>query len=106
MKKKNLTIEETFALAVQNHKENNLQVAENLYKKILKTNPNYAGVYYNLGITYKELEDYQKAINCYKNSIQIEQSFYLNKNGKEITNPINKFFNNFCTTSGLFVLKK
>ena len=39
--KKNLTIEETFALAVQNHNKNNLQVAENLYKKILKTNPNH-----------------------------------------------------------------
>jgi len=34
--KKNLTIEETFSLAVQNHNKNNLQVAENLYKKILK----------------------------------------------------------------------
>jgi hypothetical protein len=28
--KKNLTTEENFALAVQNHKKNNLQVAENL----------------------------------------------------------------------------
>ena len=35
--KKNLT----FALAVQNHKENNLQVAENLYKEVLKTNFNH-----------------------------------------------------------------
>ena len=60
--KKNLTIEETFALAVQNHRKNNLKVAQNLYKKILKTNPNYAGVHYNLGITYKELGEYQKAL--------------------------------------------
>jgi len=36
--KKNLTTKETFALAVQNHQKNNLEVAENLYKKILKTN--------------------------------------------------------------------
>ena len=34
------------------------------------------------------------------------QNFYLNKNGKEIKNPFNKFFNNFFSTSGLFVLKK
>ena len=41
--KKNLT----FALAVQNHKENNLQVAENLYKEVLKTNPNhFKSIYY------------------------------------------------------------
>jgi len=50
------------------------------------------------------IKDFKKL--CNKNSIQIEQSFYLNKNGKEITNPINKLFNNFCSTSGLFVLKK
>ena len=37
--KKNLNIEKTFALAVQNHKKNNLKVAENLYKEILITNP-------------------------------------------------------------------
>ena len=34
MDKKNLTIKETFALAVQNHQKNTLKVAENLYKKI------------------------------------------------------------------------
>ena len=34
--KKNLTTKETFELAVQNHQKNNLQVAHNLYKEILK----------------------------------------------------------------------
>ena len=36
--KKNLTTEETLALAVQNHQKNNLQVAEKLYKKVLNIN--------------------------------------------------------------------
>ena len=36
--KKNLTTEETFALAVQNQQKNNLQVAENLYKETLGIN--------------------------------------------------------------------
>ena len=40
MNKKNLTTKETFDLAVQNHKKNNLQAAKKLYKEILKTNPN------------------------------------------------------------------
>ena len=40
MNKKNLTTKETFDLAVQNHKKNNLQAAEKLYKEILKKNPN------------------------------------------------------------------
>ena len=38
--KKSLTTEETFALAYQNHKKNNLQVAENLYKETLKNSQN------------------------------------------------------------------
>ena len=31
-----MTIKKTFDLAVQNHKKNNFQVAENLYKEVLK----------------------------------------------------------------------
>ena len=50
------------------------------------------------------IKDFKKL--CNKNSINIEQNFYLNKNGKKITNPIKKIFNNFFSTSGLFVLKK
>ena len=40
MDKKNLSTKETFTLAFQNHQKNNLEVAENLYKEILKKNPN------------------------------------------------------------------
>jgi len=69
--KKNLTTEETFALAVQNHKKNNLQVAENLYNETLKTNPNYAGAHNNLGIVLNELGEYQKAMSSYEKAIQI-----------------------------------
>ena len=70
--KKNLTTEETFALAVQNHQKNNLQVAENLYKEILKANPNYAMAHSNLGNVLLELGKYQKAIICYQKAIQIQ----------------------------------
>ena len=34
--KRNLTIEEAFASAIQNHRKNKFEVAENLYKEILK----------------------------------------------------------------------
>tara|TARA_B100000749_G_scaffold122881_1_gene94062 strand:- start:678 stop:1277 length:600 start_codon:yes stop_codon:yes gene_type:complete len=50
------------------------------------------------------IKDFKKL--CNKNSIIIEQNFFLNKNGKKITNPIKKLFNNFFSISGLFVLKK
>ncbi len=75
MKKKNLTTEEAFALAVQNHKKNNLQVAGNLYKETLKTNPNYAGAHNNLGIVLNELGEYQKAISSYVKAIQIQPNY-------------------------------
>ena len=35
--KKNIATKETFALAVQNHQKNNLEVAEKLYKEILNS---------------------------------------------------------------------
>ena len=49
MVQKNFTINETFTLAWNNHKKNNLEVAEKLYKKILKTNPNHFQSIYLLG---------------------------------------------------------
>ena len=41
MNNNNLKIKETFASALQHHKKNNFKVAENLYKEILKTNPDH-----------------------------------------------------------------
>ena len=32
-------------------------------------------MYYNLGITFKELEEYQKAIGCYEKAIQIDPNY-------------------------------
>ena len=73
--KKNLTIKETFALAVQNHQKNNLRVAENLYKEILKINPNHASAHNNLGIVFKALEEHQKAKSCYEKAMQIKPNY-------------------------------
>ncbi len=50
------------------------------------------------------IKDFKKL--CNKNSINIEQNFYLNKKGKKIIYSIKKIFNNFFSTSGLFVIKK
>ena len=75
MDKKNLTTKKTFNLAVQNHKRNNLQVAKNLYKEILKTNPNFAGVHNNLGNVLKDLGEHQKAISCYEKATQIQPDY-------------------------------
>ena len=48
-KNKNLTIDETFNLALQNHQKNNLKVAENLYEEILKVKPSHLESIFFLG---------------------------------------------------------
>ena len=73
--KKNLTAEETFALAVQNQQSNNLKVAENLYKEILKTNPDHVSSHSNLGIIFKQLGENRKAINYFQKTIQINPNY-------------------------------
>ena len=73
-KTENLTIKETFALAVQNHQKNNLKVAENLYKKILKTDPNHAFTHNNLGLVFQAFGEFQKARSCYEKAIQLNSN--------------------------------
>ena len=77
MNEKNLNIKETFALALQNHQKNNFQVAEDLYKKIIKIDPNHADSHNNLGFLFKELGKNKEALTCYKNAILANPNFTL-----------------------------
>ena len=49
MQNKNLSVEESLTLAIQNHKKSNFEIAQNLYEKILKTNPDHFKVIFLLG---------------------------------------------------------
>ena len=69
---KNLTQAQTFDLAVQNHQNNKLNVAQDLYNQVLKINPNYFDAHYNLGIIFKELGELEKAKDCYEKAIEID----------------------------------
>ena len=64
----NLTIKETFALAVQHHQKNNLQVAEKLYREILKTNPNHANTRNNHGSVLKRIRRISKSNKLFSKS--------------------------------------
>ncbi|SVE13720.1 uncharacterized protein METZ01_LOCUS466574, partial [marine metagenome] len=75
MDKKNLTTKETFDLAVQNQKKNNFQVAENLYKKVLKINPNHFGSVFLLGSLYAQSNNFDKAKQLLQKAIQINPNF-------------------------------
>ena len=73
--KQNLTIQEAFDLAIQNQQKNNLKVAENLYKGILKINPEHVGVYNNLGNIFLANKKFQDAVNCFEKAIQIDPNY-------------------------------
>ena len=60
MNKKNLSIEETFTLAVQNHKKNNFEIAQDLYEKILKISPDHFKVIFLLGTLSAQIKNFDK----------------------------------------------
>ena len=43
-------ISELFTQAIKNHQENNLQIATQLYKKIIQINPNHIKSNNNIGV--------------------------------------------------------
>ena len=67
----NFIAEEVFARAIESHKKNNLEIALDLYNKVLKINPNHLDSLNNMGVIFFDIEKYQKAIDCYKKVIQI-----------------------------------
>ena len=71
-KKKGLNTEKTFALAVQNLQKNNLQVAENLYKEVLKTNPNHFESIFFLGTLSIQTKNFNIATQLLNKAIQIQ----------------------------------
>ena len=81
MPDKNLSIEELFNLALQEHKKNNFNIAKKYYEKILESNPNEVGIYNNLGTISIKLEEYEKAVYCFKKAISLDSNntiFYNN----------------------------
>ena len=81
MIKKKLTLNETFILAFENHKKNNLKNAENLYKEVLKMNPNHFESILHLGTLLGQTNKpdlaksfFQKAIQINPNDIKVHNN--------------------------------
>ena len=68
---KSLTINEVFNLAVKNHQEGKIDIAQEHYNQVLKINPNHSQAHNNLGVIFEKLEDYNKAKSCYEKAIEI-----------------------------------
>jgi tetratricopeptide (TPR) repeat protein len=68
---KNLTLEKTFELGVQNQQKNNLDIAQDLYNQILERNPKHVHSLNNLGVIYQLKGDFQKAKGNFEKVIEI-----------------------------------
>ena len=86
MKNENLTIENKFTLALQNHQKNNLTVAEKLYKEVLETRPNHIEAICYLGTLFAQT----KKINLAKPLFL--QAVKINPNNPNINNNLGNIF--------------
>ena len=73
--KKNLIIKETFALALQNHRKNNFQVAEKLYKKVLNINSDDLQSNFLLGTLSAQTKQFDNAKKLLNRSIEINPDY-------------------------------
>ena len=72
MDKKNLELKEIYAEAVNNQQKGNFETAENLYKKILKVNPNHINTQNNLGALFMQMGNNKKAMERLQKILEIE----------------------------------
>ena len=72
---KDLTIKEAFDLALKNHQEGRLDVAQELYNQVLKIDPNDSTALNNLGNLLHKLGKSQKAKDCFEKAIEIDPSY-------------------------------
>ena len=75
MDKKNLATKKTFALAYQNYQKGNFKAAENLYKKILKTNSNHFGSNFYLGTLLVQTRSLSLAKLLLQKAVQINPNY-------------------------------
>ena len=67
-----LIIEKNFNLAFENHQKNNLQIAERIYKKILKINPNHFQSICFLGTLSTQTKNFERAKQLFYKAIEIQ----------------------------------
>jgi len=75
MHQKDLTTKKTFTIAFQNHQKNNFKVAKNLYKKILKINPNHFESIFYLGVLLLESNNFDRAKQLFQKAIRIQPNY-------------------------------
>jgi len=71
-----MNTDKAFQLALEHHQSGNFKQAENLYKKILKKQPDNIDVLHMLGVIHSELGNYELAIKYIKKVLQSNSSDY------------------------------
>ena len=75
MTSENTTIKKTFVLAYQNYQKKNFKAAEDLYKKILKANPNHFGSNFYLGTLLAQTQRFKLAKPLLYKATQIKPNY-------------------------------
>ncbi|MBL4669429.1 MAG: tetratricopeptide repeat protein [Flavobacteriales bacterium] len=73
---------------VDKHMSGQYEDAIEYYKKVIKINPKYTGIYYNIGLSKARLEDYEGAIQEYSKELELnpENSIAFNNRGNAKVN--------------------
>ena len=71
---------QTFELAVQNHQKHNFQVAEKLYKEVLKENPDHIESISLLGTLLAQTKRYDLAKTLLQKAIKIQPDYAMSHN--------------------------
>ena len=75
MNEKNISLDESFKIAVDFHTKGRINDAKNTYEKILEVKPDHFLALSNLGIVFSQLRKFNKAIELFDKSIKINPSY-------------------------------
>jgi len=70
-----MNIKEYIQTAHEHHLAGDLDLAENMYREIVKVEPDNAIIYNDLGNLLQEREQFDEAINCYQKAIELNPKF-------------------------------
>tara|TARA_B100001175_G_scaffold286829_1_gene268840 strand:- start:42 stop:1631 length:1590 start_codon:yes stop_codon:yes gene_type:complete len=88
---RDLSLDEKFTKAINYHKNKKIDLAEKLYKEVIKKDPNHIRALNNLGIIFFSLKKFNKAIEVFEKAITIDVNYLSAHNNlgllyKEIQN--------------------
>ena len=75
MNKKKLSTEELFKVAFENHKKNNLQDAENLYRDVIKQKPDHINSLFYLAGLLTQKKNFNEAKELFEKVIKLNPKF-------------------------------